>query len=482
MSRAETKTSSNRYEHVKKMPLELTRFEGELEEFTHKAMLEPLSSSFFAALGLGLLETLVRMKAKSFLTESAWKGIIEKYSLIGELAKDLRMTEVYEDFKGFLKDLRKVDRKSAWKMLEMASGFSPSQIHLEQGVKLLVCACIDQDYKLIMNGTLNKNLILLEFTKKISVHIVHIENNAYTLYKHKNIAPVIYIYSKNSHFGIVYHMSIKYLDEKSDAFGIDFRSFPFLYNPSKRFALQISTQKDSSTSEFIECLSILAYHVKPMDASSKAELFSHISSLKNLCPEAESALQEVFEQAISKCGHQGKEYTAVCLQSHCIDCLVNTILECKSDNVLCPCGIALDISDLQFLTSDNMSKQKIEHKTSSLSPMRQDNSKLLSRKSSIRKRKSSISNKLQKLPIITNKVTCSMCKKQLEKDKFSSIKCTGHQICIECRSKKLKNGPERCTICHRFYTSHELTVLQMFENSIDLTSSLLKTGDFIDNL
>ena len=58
-------------ENIKKMPMDLTRFEGELSEFTHKSMIEPVSGSFFAALGLAILETLIRMKPKSFLTESA---------------------------------------------------------------------------------------------------------------------------------------------------------------------------------------------------------------------------------------------------------------------------------------------------------------------------------------------------------------------------------------------------------------------------
>ena len=64
-------TSKKKEEIIKKMPMELTRFDGELEEFTHKAMIEPTSDSFFASLGLAVLETLVRMKPKSFLTDSA---------------------------------------------------------------------------------------------------------------------------------------------------------------------------------------------------------------------------------------------------------------------------------------------------------------------------------------------------------------------------------------------------------------------------
>ena len=58
-------------EQIRKLPLELTRLDGELSDFTHKAMFEPVSSSFYASLGFSILESLIRLKSKSFLTESA---------------------------------------------------------------------------------------------------------------------------------------------------------------------------------------------------------------------------------------------------------------------------------------------------------------------------------------------------------------------------------------------------------------------------
>ena len=498
MSRAdtqETKSPHTKREIIKKMPLELTRFEGELEEFTHKSMMEPANSSFFTALGLGILETLVRLKPKGFLAESAWKGISEKLGLIDQFAKDMRLTDCYENFKAFIKKLKQADRRTAWKMLESSYDNSLTQINLEQGTKLMICSFIDQDYKLIMSGTLGFNIILSELAKKLSVHLVHIENNTYTVYKHKNIAPIVYIYSKHKHFGVVYHMSVKYLDEKkSDTFGIDFRSFPFLYNPSKPFIMRIQLQKNSASSEFIEVLSILAQNLKPMDANSKASLLLHISSLKNLCPEIEDSLQEVYEQAISLCGHQGKEYTPVCLQSHCLDCLVDLVLDSTNGNVMCPCGVLLDASDIMFLTSDNLEVPRYkegQHRNSSVPPIqrveerekeKEKRSDRILRKRSIKERRSSFSQDLQRLPVINNKIPCSVCRRGMDSDKYDGVKCVGHQICLECRVKKMLNGQERCPACKRFYNNHELTILRMMHESIDLTSTILKAENFIDTL
>ena len=368
-------------------------------------------------------------------------------------------------------------------MLQNCYTSKSNSIPLITGFKMLICSCINQDYKLIMNDSLNHQIILTEIVKKISIHIIHIEDISYTLYKYRNIAPIVYIYSNNSHYGLIYHLSIKYLDEKTDSFGIDFRSFPFLYNPSKKFSLKIGAVTNSTNTNFLDIISILVQNLKPLDSASKSDLLMHVNSLKTLCPDIQGKVQELYDKAISQCGHQGREYTPVCLQSHCMDCLMDAILDSKGDNTLCPCGIPLDESDLKFLTSDTLelSNEYLTEQNSSLSPVRINEEKILTKKNSIKRRRPSASSVLQKLPAITNNIPCSMCRKQLNKDSFAGVKCQGHSICLQCRFKRFRRGGEQCPICNRFYNNEEISAIKVLNNSIDLASSFLNTGSFIDN-
>ena len=370
-------------------------------------------------------------------------------------------------------------------MLESCCNSKINAINISICFKILICSVIGQDYQLIMNGNLNKQTILAEFVKKISIHIVHIENFSYVLYKYVNIAPIAYIYSNRSHYGLIYHVSVKYLDEKSDNFGIDFRAFPFIYNPSKSFSPKIAVVANSTNSNFLDIISLLIHNLKPLDSTSKSNLLIHVNSLKILCPEIQDRVQDLYEKAISKCGHQGREYTAVCLQNHCMDCLIDIILDSRGGDILCPCGTPLDESDLQFLTSDNIETPKVakaEKKYASLSPIRRNGEKIISKKCSINGERSSFSQTFQRLPIINNTIPCIICRKNLNKDSYTGIKCEDHHICLKCRSKRFKKSTPQCPACNRLYNNDEITVIKMLNNSIDLTSSLLKTRNFIDTL
>ena len=384
-------------------------------------------------------------------------------------------------FQDFLQNLKESNAFSAKKILDSCCSVT-SPIKFELSIKLLFCSVVDQDYKLVLNGSLNEKTMLKDISKNLSIHILHIENNHYSLYNNQNIAPLVYLYSNKNHFGIIYHSSIKYLDEKPQTLGIDFRSFPFLYNPSKKFNPKVFDFQENAYTKFFEIIKTLTFNLKPLNSATKAEILKNFNFLKKMCPELTPKISELCQSSVFHCGHDCKDYTPVCLKPHCLDCLIDKIKNSYNNEILCPCGIPLDLSDLNFLTNELSTPKHSEYSRYATVKPASKYTRKFSRTGSIFDRKENFEETIKRLPVINNKIICVTCRKSLNKENFNGIKCTGHNICINCRGKRLKAGDEQCPACLRLYTVDELTILRMVNNSADLTSSFLNVKSFIDTL
>jgi hypothetical protein len=472
---------SEKKQWVKKRGLEKTRFEGQLSEFTYKCMLEPVRDSFFAAVGLGLLESLVRMKSSGFLADSAWKNVMVRLSLAEQIAAELAVADTFASFKEFIIRLKAQSRAEARQSIDIIFSSHSSNIDFIMGIKLLVCACTGREYGIVFSGGYSVDLILKELSEKLSVHFVHIFLDQFTLYSAKNIGPLIFLYSFKEQFGVAYHSVTKLFDETADPGYIDLRSYPFLHNPAKQFSPKPLQETGNTANLLVECLEIVSGSAKEMPTRNKAELFKHVRALKSLMPEASARLVSVCSEIASNCGHDMIEFTPMCLQSHCTFCLLDLISVAQDDDVLCPCGVPLDYSDIEKLTvheEDERSPRVM--KSNSNSPGRAIPK--VSKKKSRRSTKPSMSQALNRLPMIRSKVLCAVCRRSMESEEFGGEKCKGHSVCLECRVKSSKSGKASCQICGRKYGKGEVGVFRMRTGSVDFRTTLIDTRSFIDSL
>lgn len=463
---------------MKKKILEPTGLGDELSEFTHFSLLEPAYASLYTSLGISLLESLVRLKPISFATETVWKNLFKLLEQVTASAETFQLGEILEEFIKFLNELKKSEKPAAKRLIDKSFG-PQGRVNLEISVKLVVYACLDKSFEAIMAGSLQPEQVLTEFSKKVGVHIVHFIGESYKIYKSKNIAPLIFVCSKKNHFGVIYHCLHLKCDEKQENLTVDYKRFPFLHNPATKLQLMMPPSSENMINKFLDLFSLLSCNLKPLDTSSQIELRKLINSLKVICPDSDSKLQELYQKSISLCGHQGKEYTPACLQSHCEKCLVNSVLHAPESKVLCPCGVPLDSSDISFLSGSlkTPKSKEIKFLSNSESPK-----KTLYKNDPLAKRNSAFASTISKLPTLHEKKVCGICRNQIKRGNFKAVQCNGHVVCLDCRAKRITKGSNNCPLCGRKYTDEENIKLRMRNGSVDLTASLFKATTFIDSL
>lgn len=463
---------------MKKKNLELTRYSEELSEFTHFSIVEPAYSSLYTSLGISLLESLIRLKVISFATETAWKNLFQQLDHITASAQSFQLGEILEDFTKFLTEVKKAEKPTAKRLIDKSFG-QYGNINLEISMKLLVYSCLDKDFEAVMAGSLPAEQVFTEFSKKIGIHIVHFIGESYKTYKSKNIGPLLFLCSNKGQFGVVYHSLYLRVDEKQENLTVNYKKFPFLYNPGTKLQLAMPASSENVINKFFELFSLLTSNLRALDTSSQIELRKLVYGLKVMCPDNEARLQELYQKCISLCGHKGKEYTPACLQSHCEKCLFNIILQAPDDKVLCPCGVPLDSSDIIYLSED-LSTPKC--KNSKLLSNSQSPKKALYKKDPLAKRNSAFASTISKLPTLSEKKICGICRKDLKRDNFKEVQCSGHIVCMDCRSRRITKGINNCPLCGRKYNDEENIKLRMRNGPVELTTSLFKATNYIDTL
>ena len=433
-----------------------TNFSGEFSEFTHKKTFKPSETSFWPAFCLSLFEGLNRLRGLTEEIFKVWEKVFESL----EKAKRLDRKNKLGQFEVVLRRLKEADKVSGKGIVEeMFNG----KVNIVKGGKGLACGCMENEAEIIVNDQISVEAVMKGFSSALGIHIICFTDKKYRLFKCEEKGPIVFLYNQSGSFSVVYHYSVKYFDEKNEIFSVDFKKFPFFYSPNSKLELRLVKEPESIPMRFLEISNLLAYNVKPLDFNARNDLKQIIGTLKSCCPELKEKLEELYGKIISYCKHKGKEYTPVCLQSHCASCLMDAILESNGNPVICSCNVELSKADVLYLSGQ--------------SPDPNNNCRVLNKPvapEKVKKRSSFINT--NKLPAIRQNTLCLSCKKQVRSQDFIGIYCSQHQVCLDCRASSVLKGLEKCPICNRDYTIEELTILKMRNKSIDLTSSVLTKG------
>lgn len=433
--------------------MEPTNFSGEFSEFTHKTIIEPAEISFWGAFCLGLLEGLNRLKGLTEEIFIIWEKIFEKL----EKGKELNGIKSVTRFEDGLRMLKEVDKTSGKGIIEE---LFVGRVDVVKATKLIACGCMETENEIIANDQISIEAVMKGFSLALGIHIICFTDKKYRLFKCSSQGPIIFLHNKNDQYSVLYHYSAKYLDEKTEIAFVDFKNFPFFYNPNSKLELRLIKETDSIPNKFIEIGNLLAYNLKPLNVNSRNDIKQIINNLKIICPEFKDKLEDLYNKIVEVCDHKAKEYVPVCLQSHCAICLMDTILESNGNSVLCPCNVELSKADILFLSGQSSNPNN----TCRLVTIPHAPEK--------RKNRNSFINSY-KLPAIRLNTFCNCCKKQMKSENFVGIYCSQHQVCLNCRASSVLKGIEKCPICKRTYSIEEITILKMRNNSIDLTSSVL---------
>lgn len=399
---------------IKKVALQVLNLKGELKDFIYIAPIVPATSSFFVSFGLGLLESLIRLKSSDLEIE-AWERIVDWFPAMLELSKKFQLLAIYDNFVKLYSSLKASSRKNAMQiMLELEQNEKLCIIDI--GFRLLIVA-ITNNYLILKGKVRNFEVILNSLVQKLKISVFCIVNGRHRVYKTSEGVPVVCLYSNSGNFSILYHRATKYVDEKPDPVHFDPHKFPFA---NSNLPQQEITQTSSA---LIDLVNFLSSQIPTLSSELQLELQSKLSNL----PEEFSGINSLSSVSNlldrQSCNHNGNFVLGNCGKLHCSECMRYW--------TRCPCG------------------------SNTLTPsFRSGGSRI----------RSTSTNRVQR---DVDKFICLECRKTFEVNAFNLISCKSHFICYKCRGKKILKGKFSCPTCTREYTPEEKNFLLAISNTLN---------------
>ena len=258
----------------------------------------------------------------------------------------------------------------------------------------------------------------------------------------------------------------------------DNHSSPSPLSCSTKSVMAVSNSENLLTC-ILELLTFFAHHIKPLDVISQANLRKQILVLKSLNPENQGKFHEILKISISRNKQKTSQNNPSCLSNN-FRALPNRTSRNQGFNTK---SVDLETNSFSQLDSFGKGLNSKDLNSQSLSPNQTFYSKKIFQQ--VIEQAIEKSNVIEKLPKIVKKATCGLCKNEINSKSQGGkniIRCKGHYVCNDCRTKKIFTGENHCPMCGRKYTDEENYKLKMKNNSVELNTSLLKAVSFIDSL
>ncbi|OMJ74810.1 hypothetical protein SteCoe_26189 [Stentor coeruleus] len=268
---------------IQKLPLQPIETGGDLEDFSYISMIEPVSSSFYVSLGIGLFESLIRLQPYPEITHPTWVALFESHSQSKTIAAEFSLAYKHSEFKRVLDSVNNTDRKLALKNLESLSKSYEKLLAIDYGIRFILIRALAVDPKSVITGNF-KNF--MQAAKNISA-LLNIgfgiaRGDKIKEFKSDFEGPMIFLYmSSRGQFGILYHKAVKYIDEKPGAVYADCSLYPFSTKISS-----LKTEPDQSvTQNILDLIEILADNIKEdLPRSVEKHIIGKIEALSKIYP------------------------------------------------------------------------------------------------------------------------------------------------------------------------------------------------------
>lgn len=268
---------------IQKLPLQPIETGGDLKDFSYVSMIEPVSSSFYVSLGIGLFESLIRLKPYPEITHPTWVALFESHSQSKTIAAECSLAYKHSEFRRILDSVNNNDRKLALKGLEGLSKNYEKLLAIDYGIRFILLRALEVDPKSIITGSF-KNF--MQAAKNISallnIGLGIARGDKMKEFKSDFEGPMIFLYmSSRGQFGILYHKVAKYIDEKSDAVYTDCSLYPF----STKISSPKTEPDQLVTQNILDLIEILADNVKEdLPRSVEKHIIEKIETLSKIYP------------------------------------------------------------------------------------------------------------------------------------------------------------------------------------------------------
>lgn len=213
---------------------------GDLADFTVISRPIPQEKSFYLALGVAIMQSLIRLKPTKYHPQ--FLGLFKQCSDSAQaLATRFGYQDHYTKFTRAIELFLGTDRKQGleWLKIMMQKNHQGAAVAFEKGMRCLVADIIgkDHEYANILNNFFDissKEFYLDNICNRLKIHIMIVSQNTqkFTSRTDKNQGPLLTLYlDSNYWYSVMYHREALIIDNTGSQMTDSLEKFPFIYDP-----------------------------------------------------------------------------------------------------------------------------------------------------------------------------------------------------------------------------------------------------------